>query len=268
MNTPAIFDIETAPDLEAVRRITPPFDPASVKGKRPAAGASGFGASSSSSLATAATTRDVMEQAEADYWAGALQRATLNPATARICAIGLHFPREAPLLWTSSGVAEDGGEAELLRRFWREFLEWDGPFAYWSGNNGRGSFDARFLVVRSWVNRVAVPAGAFGKERPGELSPARWVDLAPVYLVGAEANSFCSANTAARTLGLIGRDLGWAVVQDKRELEQRGAAAASVHELFAAEDPLKRELALEYLRNDLALERAISDVLLGKERAA
>ncbi|WP_367871819.1 hypothetical protein [Luteolibacter sp. Populi] len=230
---PAIFDLETAPDLDALHRLTPPYVPSSSKSSA---------------------------DAEADYWRAARAKATLNPATSCICAIGLHFPGEQPLLRTGDD------EAELLRWFWRLFESWGGNFAYWSGNNSKGCFDPRFLVVRSWVRRVPVPRGAYGKPPGWSLSADKWIDLAPLYLIGAEANSFCSANTAAKTLGLLGLDCGWGAIRDKNTLAVK---AAGFHEWLASGDPERREAALDYLRNDLAIERAIADVILsGKEVAA
>ncbi|WP_265594903.1 hypothetical protein [Haloferula sp. BvORR071] len=220
----AIFDIETAPDLEAVQRLTPPYVP--TPGAKP--------------------------HAEADYWRGIHAKATLNPATSRIRAIGVQFPGEPPRL-------QVGTEAELLREFWQLFADWDGPFAYWSGNNSKGCFDPRFLVVRSWVRRVTVPRGAYSRGPGWSLSAEKWLDLAPLFLIGAEANSFCSANKAAKTLGLIGMDLGWATVRDKDALVVK---AASFHEWLDSPVLARREAALDYLRNDLAMERAIAEVLL------
>lgn len=221
-----IFDIETAIDREAVYRLTPPWSPAT--GKK-----------------------------EHVYWNEIRRKATLNPATSTICAIGIHLTDQAPVLLTETGC---GGEAELLRRFWQIFGEQeDAVFAYWSGNNGGGCFDPRFLVVRSWVRRVVVPRCAYGPPPGWALSKLKWLDLAPLFLIGAEKNSRCSANKAAKTLGLIGQDLGWAVVQDKDEL---GVTGASFQEFLADECPQTQQEALDYLRNDLAIERAIANVLV------
>ena len=222
-----IFDIETAIDREAVYRLTPPWSPAT--GKK-----------------------------EHVYWNEIRRKATLNPATSTICAIGIHLPgQEEPVLLT-------GDEAELLRAFWKIFSgQAEATFAYWSGNNGGGCFDPRFLVVRSWVRRVAVPRCAYGPPPGWALSRVKWLDLAPLFLIGAEKNSRCSANKAAKTLGLIGQDLGWAVVRDKDELSVTGA---TFHECLADECPLTRQEALDYLRNDLAVERAIADVLVPEAR--
>ena len=240
----SIFDIETAPDLEAVARLSPPFDPAAVK---------------VSHIKDPARAQAKVEREERKYWQAIHRKAALNPATARIVAIGVHHSGGHPLVLA-------GTEAELLRSFWREFRT-SPAWAFWSGNNGRGAFDPRFLIVRSWVNRVPIPPAAFAaKGSPGKLSPGAWIDLAPRFLIGAESGSTCSANRAARTLGVIGRDLGWTTIRDKDELERRGVTGANFHECW--EDPLRNALAREYLRNDLAIERAIADVLFGKEVAA
>lgn len=227
MTTTIIFDIETAIDREAVYRLTPPWSPAT--GKK-----------------------------EHVYWNEIRRKATLNPATSTICAIGIHVPGQEPVLLTGTG----DDEAELLRAFWQIFSAPEhapATFAYWSGNNGGGCFDPRFLVVRSWVRRVAVPRAAYGPPPGWALSRVKWLDLAPLFLIGAEKNSRCSANKAAKTLGLIGQDLGWAIVRDKDTLHVTGA---TFHESLTDESPAARQEALDYLRNDLAVERAIADVLV------
>lgn len=242
----SIFDIETAPDLEAVARLSPPFDRSAVK---------------TAHMKRAATVAAKVEREERKYWSAIHARAALNPATARIVAIGVHHPGNVPLIL-------GGTEAELLRGFWREFRQAE-AWAYWSGNNGRGAFDPRFLIVRSWVNRVPIPPAAFATQgSPGRLSPGAWLDLAPRFLIGAESGSTCSANRAARTLGVIGLDLGWAVIRDKDELQAAGVNGANFHECWEAADPARNALARRYLLNDLAIERAIADVVLGKEVAA
>jgi hypothetical protein len=240
----SIFDIETAPDLEAVARLSPPFDREAVK---------------TTHIKDAVRAEEKVEREERKYWQAIHKKAALNPATARIVAIGVHHHAVNPLVL-------GGTETELLRAFWREFRV-SPVWAFWSGNNGRGAFDPRFLIVRSWVNRVPIPVAAFAaKGSPGKLSPGAWIDLAPRFLIGAESGSTCSANRAARTLGIVGMDLGWAVIQDKDALERRGVTGANFHECW--EDPLRNALAREYLLNDLAIERAIADVVLGKEVAA
>lgn len=226
----AIVDIETAPDLEAVARCTPPFHPDPPRRGR------------------GREERDA-GKAEEEYWRLARQRAMLKPETSRIVAIGLHFPHEEPVLWAE----ED--EAKLLSWFWRDWCGCPHAFAFYSGNNGRGAFDVRHLIVRSWANGIEVPEDAL------ELSVrGRWIDLAERFLVGSEAHSFCGANSAAKVLGLIGRDLGWAVVRDKDTLPVK---AVTFHEALATD----LAAAWDYLRNDLAIERAIADVILGKEAA-
>ena len=240
----SIFDIETAPDLEAVGRLSPPFDRSAVK---------------VSHIRHEERVKAKIEREEQKYWQVIHRKAALNPATARVVAIGVHHPGVNALIL-------DGTEQELLRAFWREF-RLAPTWAFWSGNNGRSAFDPRFLIVRSWVNRVPIPPAAFAaRGGPGKLAPGAWVDLAPLYLIGAESGSTCSANRAARTLGIIGRDLGWATIQDKDDLEKRGVTGANFHECW--EDELRKPLARQYLLNDLAIERAIADVLLGREVAA
>lgn len=235
----AIVDIETAPDHAAVQRVTPPFDPESVK---------------CGNLKDPEKIAEKKREAESDYWQAAREKAALRPETSRIVAIGIHFPHEQPLLWA------DDDEAKLLTRFWRDWATCTHAFAFYSGNNGRGAFDVRHLLVRSWANRLTIPEDALDLSVRG-----RWIDLAERFLVGADSNSYFGANAAAKALGLIGLDLGWAIVRDKETLAMK---PPEVHAWFASPDPAKREAAFDYLRNDLALERALADVIHGKAVAA
>lgn len=231
-----IFDLETEPDFEAVSKFTPPFDRDSVKvgNLKP-----------ENALAK-------INEAEAEYWSKAHEKAALNPATSKIVAIGIHIED------TTSPMMILGDEKEILAAFWDEIAaqsEHD-QWASFSGNNGRGQFDVRHLLMRSWINRVPVPHGLVSNR--GYISN-KFIDLAEVFLAGADSMSFVSANMVARQLNLIGTQTGFATVLDKDELAKKhGVSGANFWEVLKSDEQLARV----YLENDLAIERAIANVII------
>ena len=234
MNTTVVFDIETRPDVELVAKNTKAFDRNSVK---------------LGNVKDPDKIEAKIAQAEAKYWEDAYGKAALDPHTSTICAIGYQIEDQAPVLLY-------GEEKSILERFWDAFEENSASmWCYYTGNNGKGSFDIRHILVRSWCNKVRVPWGAVSQT--GYISAA-FVDMAMIYLAGSDYNSFCGLDRCAKALGLHGEDVGFATVMSKEDLKELGASGACFHELLDAGS----ELADTYLINDLALTRALASRIM------
>ena len=232
-----ILDIETAPDLEAVERFSEPFDPSSVK---------------TGNLGPEKAEAKI-EAARESYEDELIEKAALRPHTATIVAIGLHDEdsQNATLL----GVDQGMDEREILLAFWQIWnvqAQSSAEFVYYGGSERGNSFDPRMIVNRSWIHCPdAVPFGLIGK-----WGFKSFVDLAPIFLAGG-FGEFCSANNCAKRLGLIGKECSLGVGRDKDDLEADGVSGMSFHTVLKKD----RELAANYLRNDLILERLIQQTI-------
>ncbi len=234
MNKINVLDIETAPDAALVAKNTKAFDKDSVK---------------LGNIKDPDKIDAKVAQAEAKYWEDAYGKAALDPHTSTICAIGFQLEDAEPVLLY-------GDEAHILERFWLAFeMNKSDVWCYYTGNNGKGSFDLRHILVRSWVNKVRVPYGVVS--HTGYISAA-FVDMAMVYLAGSDFNSFCGLDRCAKVLGLHGEDVEFATVMSKEELKALGASGAGFHELLEKGSPL----ADVYLTNDLALTRAVAERIM------
>jgi len=153
-----------------------------------------------------------------------------------------------------------GKEPIILNEFWRILHQTSHEsWAYYTGSNDKSAFDPRGIVARSWVNRVPVPSGIISDR--GYYSGC-FVDLAQIFLAGGNFPAYVSADAAAKKLGLIGADVGFTTVRSKEDLEaQYGVCGKNFHEYVNSDDPEKRAIATVYLGNDLAIERAIANLI-------
>ena len=232
-----IFDIETAPNPDAVELYTKPFDRESVK---------------VGNIKDPDKIKVKLDQAESDHWAKAHDKAALNPFTAKIVAIGIHFDGD------DSATILEGVEASILNQFW-DVCRLKDPSTYWafySGSNDKSAFDPRHIIARSWVNKVTIPFGAVSLK--GYISNL-FIDLAPIFMAGASYPTFTSADMAARQLGLIGSNVGFAVIKSSEEIETKhGITGKTFHQFLGS------TAASEYLTNDLAVERGIANTIITK----
>lgn len=231
-----IFDIETAPDYDAVKKFTKPFDRDDVK---------------LGNLKDEAKIQAKLEMAEASHMSNANDKAALNPHTSSICAIGIHLEEQKPHLMF-------GLESDILTEFWEIFSDKSHyPWCYYSGCNDRSAFDPRHIIVRSWVNGVKPPHQIVSER--GYLSPA-FVDLAQVFLFGASYPAYCSVEMACKQLNLIGTTNSAGTVTSKEQIERdTGVNGKDFHKFC---DGKPSAAAHTYLTNDLACERAIADRIL------
>ena len=231
-----IFDIETAPySDEDILKNAKAFDPADVR---------------VGNLKDPDKIQAKLDAAEDIYHRNLLDKAALDPHTSSICAIGFNL--------ANSSVAEllvNRPEKELLEHFWGIFESNPQPWGYWSGSNDKTTFDPRHLIIRSWKLKVKTPWGIVSNR--GYLSD-RFVDISQVYLFGASYPSYCSADKAAEQLGLIGKESGCGKVKSKQALKNNGVDGKTFYKVLETDSVLARE----YLKNDIAMERAIADRIL------
>lgn len=166
--------------------------------------------------------------------------AAMSALTGRVLAIGIQVitpqgPMDVEII---GGDACANPEAAVLSEFWRMWSRPDLAAADWVGFNILG-FDMPFLIRRSWVNRVSVPAGL---RQQGRYWAGRLVDLRDVWLLGDYRGS--------GGLDAIARGLG---------LEGKNGDGAEFARLWVED----RTKAVEYLRQDINVTREVARVLLG-----
>lgn len=228
-----IFDIETKPHDEAeLLKTLKPFDKQSVK---------------IGNLKDPDKIEAKIEQAEIEYKRQYLDKAALSPHTSSICAIGINKSNSEKI------TILKGDEASILIDFWEHYKSNNDPWAFWSGSNNREAFDPRHIIVRSWKLGLNVP---YGTVRQGGYLTDRFFDLSPVYLFGSPFPSYCSANDCAEQLNLQCCCCG--KLLSKKMLKELGVEGKNFHEVLET----NHDLALEYLKNDIIIERAIADVIL------
>ena len=262
-----VFDIETAPDEEEVRRL--------VKLPEFVAPPKEFDQNHEFVLekigqAKVKKTRDSRIEEAREEWpdfvesaperhtahcegilAKALDKAQLDPRYSRICAFGITKKEESSI--EDFIVSEERG---LLTRAWRWFelrvIE-NHTLYFYSGNNDSSidcMFDYKFLLHRSRVHGIKIPEWA--KPNNGRL-PFAFRDLAIDYLGTWKYGEYRGADQCALELGLIDGDH----VKMKKELPVTGRTFYKEID----ENWNLSEAGKEYLVNDLRLELAIAHAL-------
>jgi len=227
------FDIETKPDFEAVKKYTKKFDRDKV-----AVGNRGE-----------EKAEEKRDADEAKYWADAFSKAALNPTTSTICAIGLALPDDSKV------KILQGDEFSILTQFWSYFREFQSDrWVFYTANNGRGMFDIRHIYTRSLKLKVAMP---FGIVSHNGYFVSAFVDLATVFLAGADNGTFYGLDRCCQFLDLIGEETRVGKVVSKQDLESLGITGANFHE-FQESDP---EIAEAYLKNDVRMTLALAERL-------
>ena len=248
-----VWDIETGGlDEETVLRFspefTPPphpgeFDPRSVKtgNLKDAAKITAKIEDARAAHADAVANYEMtVASAKAAHLADCLANAALSPLTGRVLAIGFQ---------TEKGSAiEDGGgdEEDLLNRFWAMVAKcraFAGGPKKMIGVNIFG-FDLPFLIRRSWILQVDVPASVV----TGRYFSPMFIDLCEVWLCGQRMGSGISASldTMARALG-VGE-------------KPPGVTGADFARLWNGTADERRQ-AVDYLKNDLAMTGRVAERL-------
>lgn len=239
------WDIETGPLPEEqiaqfLPEFTPPphpgeFDPAAVKygnTKDEAKRAAILAEAEAKHRAAVAAYESTEAAARKSHLADFLDRAAISPVTGRVLAIG--FAAD------SKFAVEDGGgdEATIIAKFWQKYQACRVGQRRMVGCNIHG-FDLPFLVRRSWILGVEVPATVIKDDRWWD---SIFVDLRNRWLLGQRWGDCDSKlDTMARALGCG---------------EKNGDGADFARLWLGSAD--ERKQAVEYLRNDLQMTAAVA----------
>jgi len=247
-----IFDIETGPLPEEqlaaqfAERWTPPphpgeFDPASVKYgqmKDEAKRAAKLKECQEAHAERVANYEKAVADAREERWGEYLEDAALDATTGRVLAIGMLDTANGakPRIGSVHSLPED----ELLEKWWERVkacLASGVPMCgLWSNQ-----FDLPFLLRRSWILGVDVPAGVRSKN--GRYWADGFIDVAEMWQCG-DRQAKCSMDHLGRVLGLGSKP--------------EGITGADFARLFWSAEESDRTKAFEYLANDLELTRKIA----------
>lgn len=215
-----IFDIETGPQpANLLKKRMPEFDPEAVK---------------CGNLKDQAKIDEKIAAAKKRYEEDYFDKAALSPATGKVLAIGYqseHFHDKDDDI-----IVGMGNEEFLLRVFWsRVIVEMDQSCSMIGFNIF--AFDLPFLVRRSWILGVGVPAKII--ERHRFWNPL-FVDLLEVWRLGNRSD-YISLDALAQSFGMPGKP-------------DDGTTGKDFGKLWYDNRPK----AIEYLRNDLRMTYDVS----------
>lgn len=231
-----IFDIETKPfDENIILENAKPFDSTTVR---------------IGNLKDEEKIEAKIKAAEKAYTKQLLDKAALDPHTSSICAIGINLAESSEVIHLC-----EGSEIDILNAFWDHYRQSNHKWSFWSGSNNKEYFDPRHIIVRSWKQGVNVPWGVVSQ---GGWLNDRFLDLSQIYLFAAPYPSYCSVDNAIKQLSLLGKESGCGIVQSKIALRENGVEGKNFHKVLEQD----KELALQYLTNDVAMERAIANRIL------
>ena len=131
-------------------------------------------------------------EAKAKGWEEFVDRAALDATTGRVVAIGVVLPGE------HASIIGNDSEAETLDEFWAnvaDCVRWSMPLIGFNIEH----FDLPFLIRRSWINRVTVPAGL----KTGRYWLNIIIDLMTVWQQGSR--ELVSLDTLCKAFGLPGK---------------------------------------------------------------
>lgn len=179
-------------------------------------------------------------RAAQDHFANFKSGAALDPTTGRILAIGVQDADSG-----KCGIDDGGGdEATLITKFWAKYVKCrsqaGGPRKM-VGANIFG-FDLPFLIRRSWILGVEVPASVRNGSR---YFDQLFVDIRDVWLCGQRWND-CESS-----LGAMARALNCG--------SKNGHGGDFARLWFGTAE--ERNQAVAYLRNDLAMTAAVAKKL-------
>jgi len=192
--------------------------------------------------ALSANHESICKEGAEQHFADFKSKAALDATTGRVVAIG-YQAADSGKVAISDGK---GDEATILAEFWGKYQkcrQQAGSPRKMVGSNIFG-FDLPFLIRRSWMNGVDVPASVVVNRR---YFDQLFVDLREVWLLGQRwGDCGSSLDTMARALG----------VGEKRD-GVNGVKGTDFARLWngTAEE---RALAVAYLKNDLELTAGVA----------
>lgn len=223
-----VFDIETGGLPEDVlRQSMPPFDESEVK--------CGNLKDPEKIAAKIAEARQAYEQ---EY----IERAALSPLTGQVLVIGYHST-DTGITILDAGEREDGGEVELLSNFWRRYQKSRQEKRPLVGHNIAG-FDVPFIVRRSWLLGLNVPATVF--ERGRYLDSLVFVDTMQLWQCGTR-DQWVRLDVLSKAFGGSGKP------QDANGEQITGGQFSGLWR-----NPETRKQAEAYLLNDLQMTAAVA----------
>ena len=211
-----VFDVETGP-LAAIELATmmPAFDPAEVK---------------TGNLKDPAKIAEKLAEAEANHRRDFIERAALDPITARVVAVGMLDIEKEKFF-----IIGHEDEAQTLTEFWKLVRGEMGRINPLIGFN-IFNFDLPFLIRRSWKHRVTVPFGL----RRGRYWSEQICDLRECWQLGDRQ--------AKGSLDAIAKHLG---------VGAKNGDGKAFAELWVTD----RAKAEAYLRNDVELTAKVAEAL-------
>jgi len=221
-----VFDIETGPlPLEELRASLPPFDESGVK---------------VGNLKDPDKIKAKIEEARVAHEEEFIARAALSPLTGRIICVGyMSTDKQATVI--DAGEKNGDGEVEILENFWRRYRMCRQEKRMLVGHNIAG-FDVPFLVRRSWLFDVEVPASVF--ERGRYLDSLVFADTMSLWQCGTR-DAWVKLETLSKAFGGTGKPVD----------EDGGKVDGS---MFADLWRTDRPKAEAYLRNDLEMTARVA----------
>ena len=165
-------------------------------------------------------------------WTEFVDRAALSATTGRIVAIGLKSCKGTKIL--------AGDESDVLKAFWTLYEKATKDKRRMVGHNVFG-FDCPFLVRRSYILGVTIPAGLLER---GRYWSETFVDTMAVWSCGNSQDRI-SLDNLSRALGGNGKP--------------DDCTGATFAKLFLSGNPEDKAKATAYLENDLAMTWSVAE---------
>jgi predicted PolB exonuclease-like 3'-5' exonuclease len=189
------------------------------------------------------TKREKFEKAKVDGWQSFKDKAALSAVTGQVVAVGCWSATTGKTVIV--GEQEGMTEPEILAKFWGLYGSMRSQQRKMVGVNICG-FDLPFLVRRSWILGVDIPATV----RDGRYWDRLFLDLRDVWLCGQPwGQCESSLDHMARALGVGAK------------AEAAGCDGATFAKLWLSWDAELRAKARAYLVNDLEMTRKVAERL-------
>lgn len=182
-----------------------------------------------------ATHGEQLEIARQEYERQLLEKAPLDAATGRVCAVGYKSDNGTEILDTRL----DYDERQLIERCWQCFQNIRNAGRQIVGFNS-ANFDIPFLVRRSFIVGVTVPYWIFTPTR--YLAPL-FVDLMQIWQAG-NRRDYISLDKVCKAMGVPGKP--------------DDCTGAMFWRMLGSPNEAEREAAIGYLRNDLDMTLAVA----------